>query len=73
MQQEEVKPVPIKGSETILDVDTVIVAIGRTPNPIIQITTPGLKTLSGGIISNKQRNRTDQFGRSLRWRRHSNG
>jgi glutamate synthase (NADPH/NADH) small chain len=33
-----------------LDVDTVIVAIGRTPNPIIQITTPGLKTQGGGII-----------------------
>ena len=45
------KPVPIKGSETILDVDTVIVAIGRTPNPIIQCTTPGLKVLSGGIIA----------------------
>jgi len=45
------KPVPINGSETILYVDTVIVAIGRTPNPIVQITTPGLKTLSGGIIA----------------------
>jgi glutamate synthase (NADPH/NADH) small chain len=44
------KPVPLKGSETILDVDTVIVAIGRTPNPIIQSTTEGLKTLIGGII-----------------------
>jgi glutamate synthase (NADPH/NADH) small chain len=45
------KPVPIKGSETIIDVDTVIVAIGRTPNPIIQSTTEGLKTLVGGIIA----------------------
>ncbi len=44
------KPLPIKGSEAILDVDTVIVAIGRTPNPIIQSTTEGLKTLIGGII-----------------------
>jgi glutamate synthase (NADPH/NADH) small chain len=44
------KPVPIKGSETNMDVDTVIVAIGRTPNPIIQSTTEGLKTLIGGII-----------------------
>jgi glutamate synthase (NADPH/NADH) small chain len=43
--------IPIKGSEAILDVDTVIVAIGRTPNPIIQGTTKGLKTLSGGIIA----------------------
>ncbi len=45
------KPVPIKGSETTIDVDTVIVAIGRTPNPIIQSTTEGLKTLVGGIIA----------------------
>jgi len=44
------KPVPIEGSETLLDVDTIIVAIGRTPNPIIQGTTPGLKTQTGGII-----------------------
>jgi glutamate synthase (NADPH/NADH) small chain len=45
------KPVPVKGSEAVLDVDTVIVAIGRTPNLIIQGTTKGLKTLSGGIIA----------------------
>jgi glutamate synthase (NADPH) small chain len=45
------RPVPITGSETVLDVDTVVVAIGRTPNPIIQGTTPGLKTLVGGIIA----------------------
>jgi glutamate synthase (NADPH/NADH) small chain len=44
------KPLPIKGSETILDIDTVILAIGRTPNPIIQSTTKGLETMAGGII-----------------------
>jgi glutamate synthase (NADPH) small chain len=43
--------VPVNGSEAVLDVDTVIVAIGRTPNPIIQGTTKGLETLSGGIIA----------------------
>lgn len=43
--------VPVKGSEAMMDVDTVIVAIGRTPNPIIQGTTAGLETLSGGIIA----------------------
>lgn len=45
------KSVPIKGCESMLDVDTVIVAIGRTPNPIIRVTTKGLETLSGGIIA----------------------
>ncbi|MCW4017108.1 MAG: NADPH-dependent glutamate synthase [Candidatus Bathyarchaeota archaeon] len=44
---------PIEGSETVMDVDTVIVAIGRTPNPIIQSTTDGLKTTSRGIIVTK--------------------
>ncbi len=45
------KAIPIKGSETTLDVDTVILAIGRTPNPIIQCTTKGLQTVNGGIIA----------------------
>jgi glutamate synthase (NADPH/NADH) small chain len=44
--------VPIEGSQKVLEVDCVIVAIGRTPNPIIQSTTPGLKTEKEGIISN---------------------
>ncbi len=37
-----VKTVP--GSEFIMDVDTVIIAIGQTPNPIIQRTTEGLQS-----------------------------
>ena len=44
------KPRPVKGSEFVLDVDTVIVAIGRTPNPIIQRSTEGLKTTKQGTI-----------------------
>jgi glutamate synthase (NADPH/NADH) small chain len=44
------RPIPIKGSKAVMDVDTVIVAIGRTPNPIIQCTTKGLETKRGGII-----------------------
>ena len=44
------RPVPVKGSEIIMDVDTVIVAIGRTPNPIIQSVTKGLRTTSRGTI-----------------------
>jgi len=42
---------PIDGSEALLEVDTVVVAIGREPNPIIQNTTPGLKIQTGGIIA----------------------
>lgn len=44
------KPVAVKGSETLMDVDTVIVAIGRTPNPIIQSVTRGLQTTKHGTI-----------------------
>ena len=36
------RPIPIKGSEFTMDTDTVIIAIGQTPNPIIQRTTEGL-------------------------------
>jgi glutamate synthase (NADPH/NADH) small chain len=44
------KPLPISGSETIVAVDTVIIAIGRTPNPIIQSTAKGLETAADGTI-----------------------
>ena len=53
---------PIDGSEATLDVDTVIVAIGRTPNPIIQSTTPGLKTERGGIIASDESFKTSLDG-----------
>lgn len=36
------RPIPIKGSDFTMETDTVIIAIGQTPNPIIQRTTEGL-------------------------------
>ena len=48
------RPVPIPGSEFTLDVDTVIMAIGTSPNPLIKNTTKGLEVNShGGIIVNE--------------------
>jgi glutamate synthase (NADPH/NADH) small chain len=44
------RPVPIKNSEFILDVDTVIVAIGQNPNPLLYKSTPKLKVNEGGTI-----------------------
>ncbi len=44
------RPIPIKGSEFVMDVDTVVVAIGQTPNPIIQRTTKSLETTRWGTI-----------------------
>lgn len=35
-------PVPIEGSEYEMEIDTVVVAIGQGPNPLIPRTTPGL-------------------------------
>jgi glutamate synthase (NADPH/NADH) small chain len=44
------RPLPIEGSEFILDVDTVIVAIGNGANPLIGQTTPGLELNKWGNI-----------------------
>ena len=44
------RPVPVEGSQFTLDVDTVIVAIGQRPNPLLARVTPGLRTARGGII-----------------------
>lgn len=44
-------PVPVEGSNYVIDVDTVVIAIGQSPNPLIRQTTPGLETQRwGGII-----------------------
>ncbi len=48
------RPVEIPGSEFVLDVDTVIMAIGTSPNPLIKNTTKGLEVNKhGGIIINE--------------------
>lgn len=44
------RPVPIENSEFVLDVDTVIISIGTSPNPLITSTTDGLDVTSRGEI-----------------------
>ena len=44
------RPVPIEGSEHRRDVDTVIVAIGQRPNPMIASTTPGIEVDKSGYL-----------------------
>jgi len=44
------RPVPIKGSNFILDVDTMVCALGTSANPIIAQTTPGLNVNKWGYI-----------------------
>jgi len=56
------RPVPVKGSEFTMDVDTVIIAIGRTPNPIIQRTTEGLAVTKWGTILTDENGKTSLEG-----------
>ncbi len=44
------RPIPIKDSNFILDTDTVIVAIGQSPNPLIPKVSPDLKVNADGTI-----------------------
>ncbi|MEM2104348.1 MAG: NADPH-dependent glutamate synthase [Candidatus Bathyarchaeia archaeon] len=56
------RPVPVKGSEFLMDIDTVVIAIGRTPNPIIQITTEGLGVTKWGTIVADENGKTNIEG-----------
>lgn len=52
------RPVPVKGSDFTLPVETVIVAIGNSPNPLIKKTTPDLPTEKWGGIQADENGRT---------------
>ena len=57
------RPIEIKGSEFVLDVDTVIISIGTTPNPLIKMTTDGLEVNKrGGIIVEETTGATSKKG-----------
>ena len=43
-------PKVIEGSEFTLDVDTVIMALGTSPNPLLRMTTPGLEANAKGTL-----------------------
>ena len=57
------RPVPVEGSEFELEMDTVIIAIGTGPNPIIAHTTPGLETTKrGNIVADEESCATSKPG-----------
>ena len=57
------RPVAIEGSEFVLDVDTVIMSIGTSPNPLIKSTTEGLEVnRRGGIIVEETTGATSRAG-----------
>ena len=52
------RPVEIPDSEFTLDVDTVIMSLGTSPNPLIRSTTPGLETNRKGCLIVNEDNMT---------------
>ncbi len=57
------RPVPIKGSNFIMEVDTVVVAIGNSSHPLVPRTTPGLEVNKwGNIIADLETGQTSRKG-----------
>ena len=56
------RPIAIEGSEFELPVDTVIMALGTSPNPLIRSTTPGLETNKKGCLIVNEENMTTREG-----------
>ena len=57
------RPVERKGSEFVMDMDIVIMALGTSPNPLIKSTTPGLETTGwGGIVVREETGETSKDG-----------
>ncbi|MEW6580414.1 MAG: FAD-dependent oxidoreductase, partial [Chloroflexota bacterium] len=56
------RPVPVEGSQFTIDVDTVVVAIGNGPNPLVPKTTAGLEVDArhGTVKTNLETMRTSK-------------
>ena len=57
------RPVEVEGSDYTIDVDTVIMALGTSPNPLISSTTDGLETNKHRcIVANEENGQTSREG-----------
>jgi glutamate synthase (NADPH/NADH) small chain len=57
------RPIPIEGSEFLMNVNTVVVAIGQKPNPLVPRTTKGLQiTRWGTIVVDEKSGKTTKDG-----------
>jgi glutamate synthase (NADPH/NADH) small chain len=57
------RPVVKPGSEFILEVDTAVVALGTTPNPLVPTTTENLETTSRGtVVADEEAGKTTKLG-----------
>jgi glutamate synthase (NADPH) small chain len=56
------RPVPKPNSNFIMEVDTVVIALGTTPNPLVPSTTPGLSIAREGTVIIDKEGRTTKRG-----------
>ncbi len=56
------RPVPIEGSEFIMDADTVVMAIGTGPNPLLINNIKGLELTKRGYIAAEENGKTSREG-----------
>jgi len=57
------RPVPIEGSEFVVEADTVVIAIGNGPHPLIPQTTEGLELNRwGNIVADPETGQTSKVG-----------
>jgi len=56
------RPVEIPGSNFVIDLDAVIIAIGTSPNPLLRTTTPGLEANKKGCLITDEKMATSRKG-----------
>ncbi|MDQ1273190.1 MAG: glutamate synthase small chain [Planctomycetota bacterium] len=57
------RPIPVKGSEFVIDVECLIMSIGNGPNPLVQSTTPDLQVNKwGNIVADLETCKTNKEG-----------
>ncbi len=56
------RPVVVEGSEFVIDVDTVIMSLGTSPNPLISSTTEGLEINNRKCIVAEENGQTTKIG-----------
>ncbi len=54
------RPVPIPGSEYAMDIDTAVISLGTSPNPLISSTTPDLETSRRGTVITDEQGKTSK-------------
>ena len=56
------RPMPVEGSNFVLEVDAMIDALGTSPNPLLRMTTPGLEADKHGCLIADEEGKTTHEG-----------